>query len=81
MSNKLLNFKELTEGLELPEVKSEPITLRQLVNYASASGDYNLLHYDELFAKNSGLKGCIAHGMLQMAMVGSYLLNWAKGGN
>ena len=80
MTNKIINYKELSEGMELPEVKSDPLTRVQLVDYASASGDYNLLHYDEAFAKNTGLKGCIAHGMLQMGMVGSYILNWAKGG-
>lgn len=80
MSDIMLNLKEITEGMDLPEVKNNPITRVQLVDYASASGDYNLLHYDESFAKKTGLKGCIAHGMLQMGMVGSYILNWAKGG-
>lgn len=80
MSNNQLDYNELPEGLELPEIKSAPLTRVQLVDYASASGDYNLLHYDESFAKKTGLKGCIAHGMLQMGMIGSYILNWAKGG-
>lgn len=80
MPVKKLDFKEFTEGLELPEVKTNPITRVQLVDYASASGDYNLLHYDELFAKKTGLNGCIAHGMLQAGMISSYILNWAKGG-
>jgi len=80
LSEKKLNFKELNEGVELPEVKTNPITRVQLVDYASASGDYNLLHYDESFAKKTGLKGCIAHGMLQAGMVSSYIINWAKGG-
>ncbi len=80
MSVKKLDFKELTEGLELPEGKTNPITRVQLVDYASASGDYNLLHYDKSFAKETGLNGCIAHGMLQAGMISSYILNWAKGG-
>jgi acyl dehydratase len=80
MVKNLLKFDELHEGLELPEMKTDPLSRIQLVDYASASGDYNLLHYDESFAKKTGLKGCIAHGMLQMGMIGSYLLNWAKGG-
>jgi acyl dehydratase len=75
-----LNYSELKAGLELPEVKSDPISRVQLVDYASASGDYNLLHYDESFAKKSGLNGCIVHGMLQMAIGGSFILNWARGG-
>ncbi len=79
MKNKL-KFEEVSEGLELPEVKNGPIYRQQLVDYASASGDYNKLHYDEGFAKQTGISGCIAHGMLVMAMVGSYLTDWAKGG-
>ncbi|MHA2009407.1 MAG: MaoC/PaaZ C-terminal domain-containing protein, partial [Promethearchaeota archaeon] len=73
-------FLEFNVGMELPELKTDPITRIQLVDYSSASGDYNLLHYDESYAKGTGLKGCIAHGMLQMGMIGSYILNWAKGG-
>ena len=80
MSNKKLGFNELKVGMKLPEGKIDPITRMQLVDYASASGDYNLLHYDESFAKKAGLKGCIAHGMLQMAMCASYIMNWAKNG-
>ena len=66
--------------MELPEVKTNPITRVQLVDYASAAGDYNLLHFDESFAKQTGLKGCIAHGMLQAAMIASYIQSWAKEG-
>ncbi len=80
MSNKKLGFNELKVGMKLPEGKIDPITRMQLVDYASASGDYNLLHYDESFARKTGLKGCIAHGMLQMAMCASYIMNWAKNG-
>jgi len=80
LSNKKLGFNELKVGMKLPEGKIDPITRMQLVDYASASGDYNLLHYDESFARKTGLKGCIAHGMLQMAMCASYIMNWAKNG-
>jgi acyl dehydratase len=80
LKNKL-NYEEILEGMVLPEVKKGPIIRQQLVDYASSSGDYNKLHYDECFAKKFGISGCIAHGMLVMAMVGSYIKNWAKGGN
>ena len=76
----MINYEEINEGMELPEVRKGPIVRQQLVDYASASGDYNKLHYDEAFAKNAGLDGPIAHGMLVMAMVGSYITDWAKGG-
>lgn len=75
----MLSFNSIVEGADLPEVKKGPITRAQLVDYASASGDYNKLHYDEEFAKKAGLSGCIAHGMLVMSMVGSCVLEWFKG--
>jgi acyl dehydratase len=73
-------FKDIYEGMELPEVAKGPITRNQLVDYASASGDYNKLHYDEAFAKKAGLQGPIAHGMLVMGMVGSYFTDMIKDG-
>ena len=73
-------FKDIYEGMDLPEVAKGPITRQQLVDYASASGDYNKLHFDEAFAKKAGLQGPIAHGMLVMAMVGSYITDMVKDG-
>ena len=76
----MVKFEDISEGLELPSAEKGPIIRQQLVDYASASGDYNKLHYDEAFAKKAGLEGPIAHGMLVMAMVGSYISDWAVGG-
>jgi acyl dehydratase len=39
--------------------------------YAGASGDFNRIHYDHLFALQAGLGGVIAHGMLTMAFAAS----------
>ncbi|MFW9951089.1 MAG: MaoC/PaaZ C-terminal domain-containing protein [Candidatus Thorarchaeota archaeon] len=80
MSENVLNYDDLRENLELPIVKKGPIDRRQLVDYASASGDYNKIHYDDEFAKKAGLGGTIVHGMLVMALMGSYITDWAKGG-
>jgi len=76
----MVDYENLKEGMDLPEVKKGPITRQQLVDYASASGDYNKLHYDEDFAKKAGLEGPIAHGMLVMAMMGSYITHWSGKG-
>ena len=43
---------------------TEPVTTRQIVMYAGASGDFNPIHYDQSFAESAGLGGVIAHGML-----------------
>jgi len=59
---------------------SEPITTRQLVMYAGASGDFNPIHYDQDYAKSAGLGGVIAHGMLTMAIAGRCVTDWAGAG-
>jgi acyl dehydratase len=50
-----------------------PITQEQLRRYAEASGDYNPIHLDEQAAKQVGLDGIIAHGMLSMAFLGQFV--------
>jgi acyl dehydratase len=39
------------------------------VRYAGASGDFNPIHIDEVFAKQVGLPGRILHGLWTMAQV------------
>jgi acyl dehydratase len=56
-------------GDELPEV-AQPIERLALVKYAGASGDFNRIHWDEDFARSTGLPGVIAHGMYSMAVAG-----------
>ncbi|QIA28314.1 dehydratase [Thermaerobacter sp. PB12/4term] len=64
-------------GAELPPLTKEPITKVQLVKYAGASGDYNLIHTDDETARRVGLDGVIAHGMLSMGFLGQYLTQLA----
>ena len=47
--------------------------------YADASGDQNPIHQDEAFAISVGLPNVIAHGMFTMALVGSFISEWAGG--
>jgi acyl dehydratase len=56
---------------------SAPITPKQLVMYAGASGDFNPIHYDADFARAGGFPSVIAHGMLSMAFFGRLLTAWA----
>jgi acyl dehydratase len=57
------------------------LTRTQLVQYAGASGDYNPLHTDEVFAtKVAGYPSVFAHGMLTMAMTGRMLTDWLGDG-
>lgn len=47
--------------------------------YADASGDQNPIHQNEAFALSVGLPNVIAHGMLTMALVGTFISEWAGG--
>lgn len=38
-----------------------------LVRYAAAAGDYNPIHFDHEAARNAGLDGIVAHGLLMAA--------------
>jgi acyl dehydratase len=57
-------------GGPLPEIVKAPVTKVQLVMYAGASGDFNPIHTDDEAARERGLSGVIAHGMLSMAFLG-----------
>jgi acyl dehydratase len=52
----------------------ENLTRTQIVQYAGASGDFNPIHTDEIFAtKVAGYPSVFAHGMLTMGMTGHLL--------
>ena len=57
-------------GDELERRTLPPVTRLQLIKYAGASGDYNPIHTVDEAAKEAGLDGVIAHGMLTAATMG-----------
>ena len=60
---------------------TKDLTRTQIVQYAGASGDYNPLHTDELYAREvAGYPGMFAHGMLTMAMTARALTDWVGDG-
>jgi acyl dehydratase len=74
---KPIRFEDLAEGREIPSIEKAPITKVQLLQYAGASHDYNLLHTDDEFARKAGMPhGVIAHGMLSMAFAAQLLTDW-----
>jgi acyl dehydratase len=75
----LPDFNSIQEGTELPSLTKEPITQLQLIRYAGASGDFNQIHTVPDYAKEAGLDGTIAHGMLIMGILGQMLSDWAGG--
>jgi acyl dehydratase len=68
----------LTPGTELAP-KSYRATRLDLVKYAGASGDFNVIHWNERIAKSVGLPNVIAHGMYTMAQAGRYVTELADG--
>ncbi len=67
---------EVAEGDELPGLQVR-ITRAGLVRYAGASGDFNPIHWNERVAREAGLPGVIAHGMLTMALANRLVTAWA----
>jgi acyl dehydratase len=71
-----VRLAEVSVGDSLP-AQSFPVTRGDLVRYAGASGDFNVIHWNERVARSVGLPDVIAHGMLTMALVGRALTDWA----
>ena len=73
--------RDMKVGDELPALVKDPVSKVQLLKYAGASGDYNLIHTDVETARAVGLGDVIAHGMLSMGFLGQYLTSLAGAGN
>ena len=48
-----------------------------LVRYCGASGDFNVIHWNERVAPSVGLPDVIAHGMFTMAIAVRVVTDWA----
>lgn len=71
-----VRFDDVAEGQELPPARY-PVTRLSLVRYCGASGDFNVIHWNERIARSVGLPDVIAHGMFTMAQAGRYVTDWA----
>jgi len=76
-----LKLADLTPGSTHSAVVVEDLTRTQLIQYCGASGDYNPLHSDEIFATQvAGYPGIFAHGMLTMGMAARMLTDYVGDG-
>jgi acyl dehydratase len=76
-----LHRSELEVGSVHEQVVVENLTRTQIVQYAGASGDYNPLHSDEVFAtKVAGYPSVFAHGMLTMGLTGRMVTDYVGDG-
>ena len=72
-----LKRSELSVGDRHSMVVVEDLTRTQLAQYAGASGDFNPLHTDEVYAtKVAGYPTVFAHGMLTMGLTARMLTDW-----
>ena len=76
MSATPLTYAEVEVGTELP---SQTVTIQRwnLIQYAGASGDFNIIHWNERIATMVGLPDVIAHGMYTMAQAARVVTDWA----
>ncbi|MBA3368499.1 MAG: dehydratase [Geodermatophilaceae bacterium] len=70
-------YDSVDAGSELPEVRSR-IRRADLIRYCGASGDFNVIHWNERAARGAGLPDVIAHGMLTMAVAARIVTNWVN---
>lgn len=71
-------YDSVGKGTELPP-RTYRVTRLDLVKYAGASGDFNIIHWNERVARSVGLPNVIAHGMYTMAQAGKFVTEWAGG--
>src|SRR3954471_14001647 len=68
-------YDEVEVGTELPS-QTFTVQRQSLVMYCGASGDFNVIHWNERIAKAVGLPTVIAHGMFTMAEAGRVVTDW-----
>lgn len=67
MSPKTVSIDDITVGLQY--VHRVVVTQEMIHEYADLTGDYNPVHVDPEYARQTRFGGCIAHGMLTASFV------------
>jgi acyl dehydratase len=81
MEKKALFFEDTKVGDEAHPVVVANITRTQIVKYAGASGDFNPIHHDELYAIRAGNDRVFAMGMMTAGFVSRMITDWIGDGN
>lgn len=74
-SSNVASYASVRVGDALPSL-TIPLSRLDLVRYCGASGDFNVIHWNERIAKEVGLPDVIAHGMLTMAEAVRVVTDW-----
>jgi len=72
----IVKYADVEVGTTLPE-QTFMIQRGDLIRYAGASGDFNIIHWNERVATAVGLPNVIAHGMFTMAEAARVVTDWA----
>jgi len=77
-------LKNPASGDRLPSIEKD-IDQERINRWARLSGDFNRLHVDPEYAKNTPFKGTIAHGPMSLAFLNELMMKcfgeqWAVGG-
>jgi acyl dehydratase len=70
-----VSYDDVEVGTQLPP-QTFKVQRVNLVKYAGASGDFNIIHWNERVATSVGLPNVIAHGMFTMAEAGRVISDW-----
>ena len=70
-----VRYDDVEVGTQIP-AQSFQVTRAKLVMYAGASGDFNIIHWNERVATAVGLPNVIAHGMFTMAEAARVVTDW-----
>jgi acyl dehydratase len=68
-------YDDIAVGLELP-AQTFQVRRLDLIRYAGASLDFNVIHWNERIATSVGLTNVIAHGMFTMAIAVRVVTDW-----
>ena len=74
-----ITYEGVSPGMELGEVVYGPISREDIAKYAEASGDFNPVHTDEEYARNTGAPTVFAMGMLPAGYVAHAVSDWFGG--
>jgi len=71
-----IRYDDVSVGDTIPS-RDFSVQRINLVMYCGASGDFNVIHWNERIAKMVGLPDVIAHGMYTMAEAARVVTDWA----
>jgi acyl dehydratase len=66
----------LVEGFRAEPREYGPLAQPDFVRYAGASGDFNPIHFNDEYARDSGFPSVFSQGMLQGGILASYVTDW-----